>query len=360
MSQITEVNEHILSAILKTDEFYKALWGDEDFTPEATITEPNDYNCGALANPLEYIYQFIRDITGQDLVDLPEPYIDIVIYFFTGLKRFEGEPDLDLIRRMESLLIREADWRSERMGTPWDIKNVFSYYLDRTLLYYIPNVVLTDLLINGDFELAIGSEWTFIPSGDRSVAGAFTGDYKLDFTAFTSVVQTLAVTSGSFILNCFAKPVSEIPGDIFTLIIQRDSDSYYFNTDTLAWQVADPNITVASITGDWELTELFVINNGSYNIDIKFTKIVSFLLDRVEFGEKLYPAYELLYIDSGPAIGFASAWGISLNYPNASFTDQDFMFSSSTSSYSDTYYQSLIETVSAGGAKGIFTREFRS
>ena len=360
MSQITEVNEHILTKILKTNEFYEALWGKEDFTPEATITEPNDYNCGALANPLEFIYQFIRDITGQDLDDLQEPYIDIVIYFFTGLKRFEGEPTVDLIRRMESLLIREADWRSDRMGTPWDIKNVFSYYLDRTLLYYIPNVVLTDLLINGDFELAIAGEWVFSPSGDRTISGAFTGDYKLDFTAYTSVTQTLAVTSGSFILNCFSKPVSETPSDIMNISIQRDSDSKYFNTDTLVWQVADPNITITSITGDWELTELFVINDGSYDIDIKFTKIVDILLDRVEFGEKLYPAYELLYIDSGPAIGFASFWDVSLNYPNASYTDQDFMFSSSTSSYSDIYYQSLIETISAAGVKGIFTREFQS
>jgi len=360
MSQITEVNEHILTAILKTDEFYKALWGDEDFTPEATITVPNDYNCGALANPLEYIYDFIREITGADLSILPEPYIDIVIYFFTGLKRFEGEPDVDFVRRMESLLIREDDWRSDRMGTPWDIKNVFSYYLDRDLLYYIPNVVLTDELINGDFELAIAGEWVFTPSGDRTIAGAFTGDYKLDFTAFTSVVQTLAVTSGSFILNCFAKPVSETPGDIMNISIQRDSDSYYFNTDTLAWQIADPNITVTSITGDWELTELFVLIDGSYDIDIKFTKVVSFLLDRVEFGEKLYPAYELLYIDSGPAVGFASAWDVSVNYPNASYTDQDFMFSSSTSSYSDIYYQSLIEMITGAGIKGIFTREFQS
>ena len=360
MSQITEVNEHILTKILKTDEFYEALWGKEDFTPDVIITLPNDYNCGALANPLEYVYEFIREITGQDLDDLPEPYIDIIVYFFTGFQRYEGEPDTDLIRRMESVLIREADWRSEHFGTPWDIKNVFAYYLDRTLLYYIPNAVLTDLLINGDFELAIAGEWVFTASGDRSVGDAFTGDYKLDFTTFTSATQTLSVTSGSFILNCFAKPISGTPADIMSISIQRDSDSYYFNTDTLAWQVADPVNTFTSVSGDWELVTAFVIIDGSYDIDIEFTKIVDILLDRVEFGEKLYPAFELLFIDSGAATGFASAWGVSTNYVNASYTDQDFMFGSAASNYSDNYYQSLLESIAGAGIKGIFNREIRS
>ena len=360
MSQITEVNNQILSKILKTDEFYEALWGKEDFTPEATITEPNDYNCGALANPLEYVYQFIRDITGQDLDDLDEPYIDIVVFFFTGFKRYQGEGNADLIRRMESLLIREADWRSERFGTPWDIKNVFSYYLDRELLYYIPNTVLTDLLINGDLELVIAGEWVFNPGGDRLVGDAFTGSYKLDFTAFTDVTQTLSVTSGSFILNCFAKPISGTPGDIMSISSQRDSDSRYFNTTDLVWQVADPVNTFTSVSGDWELATAFVIIDGSYDIDIKFTKIVDILLDHIEFGEKLYPAYELLFVDSGLATGSATVWGVSINYVTASFTDQDFMFASAASNYSDSYYQSLIEMVTGSGIKGIFNRETRS
>ena len=211
MSQISEVNENILTKILKSDEFYQALWGKEDFTPNPVITTPDDYNCGAITNQLEYIYAFIREMTGMSLDTLPEPYIDIVVYFFTGLKRFTDEADLDLIRRMESLIVREADWRSERFGTPWDIKNVFSYYLDRSLLYYIPNAVLTDLLINGDFENIIAGEWVFSPSGDRSIGNSFDGDYKLDFTGFTDVSQTVAVTSGSFILNCFVKPIAGPP-----------------------------------------------------------------------------------------------------------------------------------------------------
>lgn len=392
MSQIVEVNQQILTKILKTDSFYEALWGKEDFTPNSTITEPNDYNCGALANQLEYVYQFVREITEGTLDDLVEPYIDIVVYFFTGLKRFPGEANAELIRRMKSLIIREADWRSERFGTPWDIKNVFSYYLDRTLLYYIPNSVLTDDLVNGDFETAIGSEWTFLPSGDRSSGDSFTGSYKADFSGFASLSQTVAVTSGPYILNCFVQALSGPPvgfasmwgtdttysnasytdqdfmissggtapvGTIetFNLSVQRDSDSYYFNITTQEWQSTAPDNIVSSTGGMYTLFETFIIVDGSYNVTIKFEKIVDFLLDHVEFGAKEYPAFELLYTDVGLAVGFASLWLDGGNYDNASFLDQDYMFSSATSNYTDNYYQTLLDMVKASGIKGIWNRE---
>jgi len=397
MSQIKEVNEQILTKILKTDEFYEALWGKEEFTPNSEITVPNDYNCGAITNQLEYVYGFIREITGLSLDDLPEPYIDIVVYFFTGLVRFSGEGNFDLIRRMKSIIVRECDWRSERFGTPWDIKNVFCYYIDRSLLYYIPNAVITDLMINGDFENAIAGEWVFSPSGDRSIGDEFTGNYKVDFTGFTSLSQTIAVTAGTYILNSYVKAISgpptgfsaswdpadsnfenasftgqdfmfslgsgALPGteiDVFNMIIQRDSDGYYYNTETFEWTVVSPTNIFKALGGEYQLSEYFVVVDGSYNITIQYSKIVDFYLDHIEFGEKLYPAFEFLFVDSGPANGFASAWDpAEPNFDDASYSGQDFMFASATSIYSDTYYQELLDMVKASGVKGIFTREVR-
>lgn len=362
MSQISEVNEHILTAIKKDDPFYQALWGNEEFTPETIITKPNDFNCGGIANSLEYFYAFIREITGASLEDLPDPYIDIVVYFFVGLKRQSGEPDSGLIRRMESLIIREGEWRSERFGTPWDILNVLNYYVDRQFLFYVPNAVLTDILINGDFETAIGAEWTFTPSGDRTLEDPFSGDWKVDFAGFTSLSQTVAVTAQTYILNCFANPASDPVGDtdIFNLIIQRASDSWYFNTSTLTWVASDPSNKYTTDKAGYNLGEFFVIADGSYNITITFTKIVDFLLDHVEFGAKEYPAFEIIYVDSGLAGDFASVWetGI-LPYENASYLDQDYMLASVTTVYSDTYFQSLIDITKASGVKGIFNREVR-
>lgn len=396
MSQISEINEQILEYISKDDEFYQALYGKEDFTPASTITEPNDYNCGAVCNELEYLYAFIEEMTGQTLDDLPEPYIDIVVYFFTGLKRLSSETDAELIRRMESLIIREADWRSERFGTPWDIKNVFSYYVDRDILYYIPNHVLTDLLVNGDFENAISTEWTFTPSGDRSLADSFTGSYKVDFTDLTDLSQTIAVTAGSYILNCFVKvvggpptgfastwdgvttpytyasfldqdymflaggaPPVDVDVDVFGLTIQRDSDSYYFNIETLTWEAIAPTNVFTTAVRDYLLASFFVIADGSYNISIRWDKIADFYLDHVEFGEKLYPAFELLCLDGAVSSGFASVWNSAItNYAQASFLDQDYMFATSISRYSDTFYQNLLNMVKASGVKGVWNKEF--
>ncbi len=362
MSQIAEVNSQILDVILKTDPFYQALWGKEDFTPSGTITGPNDYNCGAFCNALEYLYGYIRELTEDDITLLEDPYIDIVIFFFTGLYRDLGESNTSLISRMRSLIVREDTWRSERFGTPWDILNVLSYYIDKSLLYYIPNVVLTDILINGEFELALSGEWTILPSGDRSIGDSFQGTYKLDFSGFTSAAQTVAVTAGSYILNSFIDPSVAPSGDtdIFNIIFQRDSDSYYFNTTTLEWVSSDPGNKFTTSSDGYQLAEFFMVSDGSYNVTITFSKIVDFLLDRVEFGLKLYPAYEILFIDSVNATNFASTWVVGeTQFENASFLDQDFMYNS-TSIYSDDFMQSILDTVTASGVKGIFNRETRT
>jgi len=362
MSQITELNEQILEAILKTDPFYEALYGKVNFLPETTITGPNDFNCGAIANGLEYLYQFVRELTEPEIANLKAPYIDIVVFFFTGLKRFVDETTVKFLNRMQSLTVRECGgWSADKLGTPWDILNVLCYYLDRELLYYIPNHVLTNLMVNGDFETALGAEW--VTAGARTISDAFSGDWKMDFSTFSSLAQTIAVTAGSFIMNCFINPAVDPVGDtdIFSFKIQRSSDSKYFNTSTLVWQVADPLNVHSTDKAGYSLAEYFVIVDGSYNITITFTKVVSFMLDHVEFGEKLYPAFEIIYVDSGFADSFAATWLDGTVSPeNASYIEQDFMFSSSTSVYSDVYFQSLIDTVKASGVKGIFNREVRS
>lgn len=363
MSQITEINKQILEKILKTDEFYEVFWGKVDFFPESVIAEPNDFNCGAFCNQLEYLYEFIREATNPDLDTLVDPYVDIVVYFFTGIKRNGGETDVSLLERMRSLIVRECDWVSERFGTPWDILNVFCTYIDRSFLYYIPNSVLTDILVNGDFEDPIVSEWTILPSGDRTIEDSLTGSYKIDFTSITSISQVVAVTAGTYILNSFADPIVSPVGDtdIFNLTIQRSSDSYYFNTSTLAWVVSDPLNKFTTDSDGYQLAEFFVIVDGSYNLTITFTKIVSFWLDHVEFGEKLYPAFEILYVDTGLGIDFASSWvdGVTPN-DNTAFNDIDFMFGTGTSVYSSTYYQSILDILTASGVKGIFNREIKS
>ncbi|MDC7221550.1 MAG: hypothetical protein PQJ59_16570 [Spirochaetales bacterium] len=652
MSQIEEVNEVILSKILKTDSFYEALWGKEDFTASSEITTPNDYKCGAFCNALEYIYEYVRQLTSYDLDELDAPYLDVVVYFFTELKRYPNESNEWLLNRMKSLLVRKGDFQSERWGTPWDIKNVFSYYVDRDDLYYIPNSILTDEIVNGDFESEIGTEWTLTPTGDRIGFGAFTGSYvlplreprvvlsdsyygdlgndirimtfltdtlavgidydlgciyaytysdtigwtatgngynvsnefktknnlpivkmddstiayasrggskmlalsfdgtdwtqvgnvldlsdsdymlpviqkmddlryvvldknrdtvyaydwdgtdwtqvgnpitssysdgyfyasfavlntsrivvmekeyvsgaylttydfdgtdwtqvgntllveangqlfinigfleetkivfehtyyqdvsslesyisiysfdgtdwseygdrtfllnrmlfiqeygeqskyinivtdyyvgKLDYSLYdiNSIAQTVAVDSGTYIVHAFVQPTSD-EYELFDIIIQRDSDSYYWDMENMEWTDSQPSNTHTVTTDNWSLYEAFVVVDGSYNITITFDRINNCSIDRVEFGAKEYPCFELLAISSGATSEFMSLFGDSTEYENASFLDQDFMFSSSIASYSDSYYQDLLDTVSPAGVKGIFTKETRT
>ena len=364
MSQIEEINEQIVTRIDKNDEFYLALWGNEVFTPTDPIVNINDFNCGAICNALEYLYAFVTEITNDDFDTISDPCLDIIVFFFVALRRFGGESDADLVKRMQSILVREADWRSERMGTGWDLLNVFSYYVSRELLYYIPNHVLTNLIINGGFESAIGAEWTFVPSGDRSAGDSLTGAYKVDFTGITSLAQTVAVTNTNpYIFHCFYRPKTAPSGetDVFNLEIQRSSDNYYYNIATMSWSASAPTNTFSTASADYILAEFFILNTGSYNITIKFLPLIDFFLDKVELGEKLYPAFEILYIDFGGAQGFASMWDLAQTpYDLASFHDQDYMFASATSAYSDEYFQALLNTLAPSGVRGVFNREVRT
>lgn len=360
MSQITEINQQIITAIIKTDPFYQVLWGNEEFTPESEITAPNDYNCGAIANPLEYLYAFIREITEKDITVLEAPYIDIVIYFFTGIKRFIGEDNEAVISRMQSLIVRECDWRSERFGTPWDIINVFCYYLDKSFLFYVPNKVITNIIINGDFEDVISGEWTILPSGDRSISDSFSGSYCLDFSAFDSAAQTISVTAGSYILNAFVKP-QEVPLGVTPLVkvnIQRNSDSKYFDTFLLEWVVSNPDNTYSTDREGYNIYQNFIIVDGSYDITVTYEKIEDIFLDHIELGLKLYPYFEIIYIDTGVASDFSSVWvDGETNFEFASFLDQTFMLGSATSAFSDAYYQSILDDIKPSGVRAVFTRE---
>lgn len=360
MSHISEINERILTAISKNDKFYQALWGKEDFVPESEILLPNDFNCGGFANGLEYIDLFIEVLTNKDIDTLVAPYIDIVVYFFTSIRRAIGESNESLISRMRSLLVRECEWRPERFGTPWDILSVFCIYLDKSLLYYIPNAVHTNIIVNGDFEDSIGSEWTILPSGDRSSVGSFNGSYCLDFTSFISAAQTVSVEPGSYILNSFIKPSVDPTGitDIAKINIQRNTDNKYFNTSTLTWVVSNPNNTYSTSESGYNLSESLIVVDGTYNITITYEKIVNFLLDRVELGVKEYHFFVILYIDQGVADEFASSWVDGQTpFTYAAFLDQTYMLGSATSSYSDVFYQSILDKIRSAGVKGTFIRE---
>lgn len=360
MSQIKEVNAQMLDGINKNDQGYQALWGKEDFTPEETIEDANDYNCGAICNQLEYLTDKTVEYTTQEIDELPSDTLELFARFFLDTYKRGNEDNPALINRIRAVLERDGLFQSPAWGTPWDIKNVLSYFLDRNYLFYVPNYIITDIMVNGGFDSPISTEWNILPSGDRSLLNTFSGQYKLDFASFTSADQDISVVEGSYILNAFYKSPST--GNALKIIIQRDSDSYYYDADTMTWGVSlVENIIVATQTTKYELIELFVISAGTDTINIKFEKILDILLDHIEFGLKLYPYYQIIYVDvTGASPEFASMWGdVSTTYENASYLDQDFMFSLSGTSYTETFIQALLEDLTAAGVQVIFTKETR-
>ena len=95
MGMIQTFNQGVSSeAINKEGAFYKVYIGQDPFTPESTITESSDYNCGALCNELEFA-RAVSNYYVQSLdLDFAETdNLDAVITGFVNLPSSIRLPD---------------------------------------------------------------------------------------------------------------------------------------------------------------------------------------------------------------------------------------------------------------------------
>jgi hypothetical protein len=173
-----------------------------------------------------------------------------------------------------------------------------------------------------------------------------------------TLLQTMDdLTAGAYVFHCFARGTG---GDLFNLVIQRSSDSYYFDNSDYTWKAAKPDNIYSHTVDEWFLCSAFFTLSGTDDITIEFEHISDFLLDRVEVGEIVQPSYMILFIDTGLAEGFSSLWGtVSTTYDNASYHDQDFMFESGSTNIPDTEIQSVLDRIKPGGVYAKFKREAR-
>lgn len=128
MSMIDTFNRAISDAINKENADYVAIIGAEDFTPEATIVDSADFNCGALCNELEflravsnyYIQSFDLDIAEGDNLDaLINAFIDLP-------RRNRGEPDATYRKRFRSIVNQQLN---PSRTTKWAIADALSYFI---------------------------------------------------------------------------------------------------------------------------------------------------------------------------------------------------------------------------------------
>lgn len=132
MSVISSINRNAIpTAINKEDVSYKAIIGQDPFTPNVTIVDSSDFNCGALCNEIEflnlesaYFYNsmMIDSASGTELEDLINSFIDLP-------RRGTSETD-DLYRtRFKAIVAQKTNYGRQ---TKWSIIDAISYFVDRS------------------------------------------------------------------------------------------------------------------------------------------------------------------------------------------------------------------------------------
>jgi len=128
MKMIDVFNRTISNAINKEGDFYKTWIGESPFTPEVTIVDSDDFNCGALCNELEfartvsnyYVQSFDLDLAEDDeLADLIEAFID--------LPRRGAQEEDDIFRKRFRFIVNQKN--NACRTTRWAIIDALTYYV---------------------------------------------------------------------------------------------------------------------------------------------------------------------------------------------------------------------------------------
>ena len=71
-SIIELLNRRMPTLLNIRNEIYESFVGKVDFTPNSPITKSSDYQCGAIANELEYLKGYIDYVTANIDVETME------------------------------------------------------------------------------------------------------------------------------------------------------------------------------------------------------------------------------------------------------------------------------------------------
>ena len=128
MSVIRRINTHVPKPVNKTSPVYQAIVGADPFTPSVTILEPADYNCGAIANELEFLTaygEYFVDSTALDTAAGPE--LETLIWALLNLPR-RGAIESDTVYRSRFKAIL-TELTNEARTTKWAIRDALSYFI---------------------------------------------------------------------------------------------------------------------------------------------------------------------------------------------------------------------------------------
>jgi hypothetical protein len=249
-------------------------------------------------------------------------------------------------------------------ATKWAIIDAFSYLLEKNSLFLVENWVSTNLMAGNNFEdfdvgvqTAQFGQW--IPSGtsinilDENM---FEGTRCMSVSGTGSVYQDITSAAGTYILLVPYTGNGKI-------IIQRTSDSYYWNFSTMAWNSISSYKAVSNSTSYYKIQELFVIFSSDDTARITFepeTSSDTFIVDYLRYGLKVaYPYIELIYRVDGQGGNYLNNWPSGddpisgLDESNATFLDSDFISGTGTG-YPSNFYQKILDDIKPAGVKAVF------
>jgi hypothetical protein len=369
---IDQLNAKMPSFVNTDNAEYLAIWGKTEYSESPTIVESEDYNCGAIANELEFLRSYLDYLTRAESVeDFAGDVLDEVIFYFLGLTRFFLEEDESVRNRFNSLILRQGN---TSWITKWCIADVFSYFLSEDNIYVIENYVEVDLLTNGDFENAL-TNWSTSQSGSTTVARAtgepFSESYSIEFAidiaqSEGSLERTLtSLAAATYTSIFFYKDDGNADGDsLLEVLVTRASDGNYFDFDTLTWSAAERTKQFASVGDHYEVGQFFFTLSGTDDVTITFrnaggsTVAHTFYVDSVRLGVKeSYPNVKVVLVSIGQAGDFLSLWptgadpvgGTDEAY--ASFLDIDFIGGEGSANPA-TFFANILDRLKAAGVKG--------
>lgn len=376
---IDSLNARMPQYLNKTSPEYQAIFGRTTYTPNDPITESSDYNCGAVANELEYLRGYVgRLVDSLDVSKAEGLYLEKIIYFMLFLERIVGEEDETLRDRFYAMVRRQGNLR---WCTTWSIRDVFSYFFSSESIYVLENYIETSLASNGDFELGSGNTFTDWSAGESgaSVIVEETSDvfdkaracrFNIDASnSAADVAQTISgLTAGSYRVSLFYTDDGLCPdADVAYVELQRSGDSYYYdfvNDTWVASSSADTKKYLAKSSA-WtygatyfSLTDTRDVTAAIHNQDKTSGTAYSLIIDHFALGEwRDYPSVKVLIVTQGTAGGYASLFpagadplGGGEDYVNASFFDQDYV-QGAGGFYTEAAYEDILARVKEAGSK---------
>ena len=125
---IDTLNSAISNAVDKEDETYEALFGKEEFDPKPVIRKSADYQCGSVANELEFMRRVSNYfVQSFDLEVAQGENLEKLINAFVNLpRRNKGESDAAYRDRFRAIAVAR---NNPRRTTAAALRDAMSYFL---------------------------------------------------------------------------------------------------------------------------------------------------------------------------------------------------------------------------------------